>query len=196
MGDDPVDVLRNRAKLDCPPVQFMNQVHGDRVVVIDSISTHEPTADALVTQVRGIALAVMVADCIPLLLWDLAQTTVGVVHVGRRGLVNAIALKTVEIMRELGAVDLQAELGPSICGGCYEVGEDIYAEVLADHPEAASQTPKGTFALDLPQALISQLRSQGINPRESRECTVEDDNYFSYRRDGVTGRTAGLIWRN
>ena len=121
VGDIAADVARNRAVLTAlhGPVQFMNQVHGNRVVVIEEVTDVVPTADALVSGIPGITLAVMVADCIPLLLTS--KQAIAAVHVGRRGLVNNVALKTIEVMREMGAQDISAIIGPAICGSCYEV---------------------------------------------------------------------------
>lgn len=169
----------------------MNQVHGDGVFEITSI-IDEPTSDALITTVPGIALAVLVADCIPLLLTS--QTVVGAVHVGRRGLVNSIALKTIEAMKKLGAGQIHAQLGPSICRGCYEVGQDLADEIHQTHPAATAITTSGSPSLDLPQALIADLVSVGITYEASGICTVENEQYFSYRRDIITGRTAGVVW--
>ena len=169
----------------------MNQVHGDDIFDITSI-IDEPTCDALITTVPGIALAVLVADCIPLLLTS--QTVVGAVHVGRRGLVNSIALKTIEAMKKLGAGQIHAQLGPSICRGCYEVGGDLADEIHQTHPAATAITTSGSPSLDLPQALIADLVSVGITYEASGICTVENEQYFSYRRDNITGRTAGVVW--
>jgi polyphenol oxidase len=93
VGDDAADVLRNREVVSAihGPVQFMNQVHGNRIAIIEEITDEAPTADALVTGIPGITLAVMVADCIPLLLTS--KEAVAAVHVGRRGLVNSVAIK-------------------------------------------------------------------------------------------------------
>ena len=173
----------------------MNQTHGNTVAVVDGISSHEPNADALVTTEMGIALGVLVADCIPLLLWDEIEHIVAAVHVGRRGLLNEIALKTVNVMNSLGAERVQGILGPSICGKCYEVGADIYEEVSSAFPAARAMTPEGTLSLDLPAALSRELSQIGVKIARSPICTVENSNFFSYRRDGVTGRQAGLIWQ-
>lgn len=194
VGDDALTVAKNRALVQTPPAIFMNQVHGDTVVVIDGATTLEITADAIITQERNIALSVMVADCIPLLLWDEKEGTVGAVHVGRRGLVHAIAAKTVLLMKELGAGNLRGVMGPSICGSCYEVGEDIFEEVVATYPEAASRSHSGKFALDLPKALEVELINHGVAIERTNICTCEDANYFSYRRNAITGRQAGFIW--
>lgn len=185
--------MRNREllALKTGPLQFMNQVHSDEVVHITQ-PIDDPTCDALITTVPGIALAVMVADCIPLLLTS--STVVGAVHVGRRGLVHSIAIKTVEAMKKLGADQIHAQLGPSICGRCYEVPQELHDEVCKSHPAAAALTSVGMPALDLPRALIADLISAGVSYEASPICTLEDDQYFSYRRHNITGRTAGAIW--
>ena len=194
VGDIAADVLQNRGVLTelHGPMQFMDQVHGHRVAVIEKVTDVAPTADALVTGIPGITLAVMVADCIPLLLTS--KQAVAAVHVGRRGLVNNVAIKTIEVMREMGARDISAIIGPAICGSCYEVSADIHQEVVSNFPMADSRTNAGTLALDLPRALNAVLQSAGISVDPSQSaCTVEDADLFSYRRDGVTGRQAGLV---
>jgi len=193
VGDDLETVMKNRAILAAltGPTQFMNQVHGDRIALIEEVTDEIPTADALVTGIPGISLAVMVADCIPLLLSS--EESVAAVHVGRKGLVNEVTRKSISLMRDMGATKITAHLGPSICGSCYEVSEDIFHEVIAVHPAAKSQTPGGTFALDLPKALIEVLNDEGVQVINEFACTVESQDYFSYRRDGVTGRQAGVI---
>ena len=189
VGDDPVAVAANRALLG--NAQFMNQVHGNDVVVIDQVLDHEPTCDALITTSAGVALAVMVADCIPLLL--ISEKIVAAVHVGRAGLVNKVALKAIEQMRVLGASDIHAILGPSICGKCYEVPLHMQQEVVATHPASLSTTYQGTPALDLSAGLIAELIAQGLTYEASPICTQEDPLYFSHRRDNPTGRFAGVV---
>ena len=193
VGDADRDVLANRAVLEGEygPIQYMNQVHGDRVAIIETVTDEYPTVDSLVTGIPGITLAVQVADCIPLLLHS--THAVAAVHVGRKGLVNAVTVKTLEIMRAMGAMDIKAIIGPSICGPCYEVSQEIYDEVTAIHPTAASQTARGTVSLDLPAALRTLLESEAITIVDESRCTVEDFNLYSYRRDGVTGRQVGII---
>jgi YfiH family protein len=193
VGDSELVVAQNRLIADkyFTPVQYMNQVHGNRIAIIEEQSDEAPTADALVTGIPGVTLGVMVADCIPLLL--ISKEVVGAVHVGRKGLMNAITSITIELMRDMGATSIQAVMGPSICGRCYEVSADIYHEVIAEHPKSKSSTSSGTFALDLPAALRSVLENESIPIVDQFSCTVEDPELFSYRRDGVTGRQAGLI---
>jgi YfiH family protein len=134
----------------------------------------------------------MVADCIPLILTS--REVVAAVHVGRRGLINQVANKTIEVMREMGGAEISATIGPAICGICYEVSEDVHQEVVSQFPLADSRTRSGSVALDLPRALAGALESLGvsINPIIGR-CTVEESDLFSYRRDGITGRQAGLV---
>ena len=189
VGDDPVAVASNRSQLG--KTQFMNQVHGSEIVVIDQILEQDPTCDALITTTRGISLAVMVADCIPLLL--ISKEAVGAVHVGRAGLINKVALKALHQMRMLGAIEVHAILGPSICGQCYEVPFQMQQDVIADHPRAFATTRHGTPALDLPAALIADLSAQGVTYEASTICTMEDPLYFSHRLRNPTGRFAGVV---
>jgi len=193
VGDDAQTVAHNRELLAkvTGPVQFMNQVHGNEVVQVKTL-IDDPTADAIITTVTGIALAVMVADCIPLLLSS--TSVVGAVHVGRRGLMNSVAIKAVEAMRALGAGQIHAQLGASICGRCYEVPQELADEVSAKHPLATSLTNNLTPALDLPRALIADLVAMGVTYEASPICTLENDEYFSYRRHNITGRNAGVVW--
>lgn len=189
VGDDPSAVTANRAVLG--DTQFMNQVHGNEVVVVDQVLEHEPTCDALITTTKGIYLAVMVADCIPLLL--ISPEAVAAVHVGRVGLVNKVAIKALHHMRTLGAIKVHAVLGPSICGKCYEVPFQMQQDVIADYPRALSTTHQGTPGLDLPAGLIADLTAEGVSYEASGICTKEDPLYYSHRRDNPTGRFAGVV---
>ena len=195
VGDDHATVLANRARLESDlalPIQFMDQVHGKAVATIDRQIILPPTADALLTQSAGIGLAVMVADCIPLLL--ASTQAVAAVHVGRKGLMNKVALEAIQEMRSHGASDIAAVVGPSICGNCYEVSQDVHDDVVKSFTLAASKTREGGFALDLSRALIDQLQHLGVKVIDEGRCTVEDKNLYSYRRDGVTGRQVGVVW--
>jgi hypothetical protein len=194
VSDVSKDVQANRALLASKygPVQYMDQAHGSRIAIIESVTDEAPTADALVTGIAGVTLAVMVADCIPLLLTS--EEAVAAVHVGRRGLANGVAVKTVELMQEMGAKKIRAVLGPAICGRCYEVSQEVHDEVVALHPLATAQTASGTPALDLPKALKACLAAVGISEISDLQiCTVESADHFSYRRDGLTGRQVGLV---
>ena len=191
--DDAKTVARNREVIEQAhgKTVYMNQVHGNNVEVISKALDQVLTCDGLVTNVAGITLAVLVADCIPLLLSS--QSVVAAVHVGRRGLINGIAAKSVAIMRELGADEITAPLGPSICGPCYEVDQATYDQVIATHPGAASKTSTGTPSLDLPAALVADLAKLSIQCVVDSRCTREDEDLFSYRKSHRTGRQAGLI---
>ena len=195
VGDDHATALANRTLLEVElgfPIQFMDQVHGSVVASIGSEIVATPTADALLTQAKGIGLAVMVADCIPLLLSN--SKSVAAVHVGRKGLMNEVAMGAIQAMRAIDPSEITAIVGPSICGRCYEVSQDVFDEVSGKFPLSASQTRDGGIALDLSRALIAQLQASGVLVIDEGRCTVEDGNLYSYRRDGVTGRQAGVVW--
>lgn len=193
VGDVPALVAKNRQLIvdEFGPTQFMDQVHGNTVAVIEEVVDPVPTADALVTGIPGIALAVMVADCIPLLL--ASSTSVAAVHVGRKGLLNGVTESALDVMRAMGADQISAHIGPAICGDCYEVSEEIFAEVTSLHPASASRSPSGAPTLDLLAGLREVLRNNSVSVSEEVKCTVEDSQLFSYRRDGVTGRQIGVI---
>jgi YfiH family protein len=195
VGDTPEAVASNRALITAKfgPTQYMNQVHGNRVAIIEEVTEEIPTADALVTGIPGITLAVMVADCIPLLFKS--SYAVAAVHVGRKGLLNRVAEKAIDVMREISDSGISAIIGPAICGKCYEVSDEIFNEVTKGHPDSASQTASGTPSLNLISALISDLQKLGITDIDNQShCTLEHDDLYSYRRDGATGRQAGLVW--
>lgn len=195
VGDNRETVELNRQVLSQEigrPIQFMNQVHGNTVALVDELTQAPPTADALVTTKPHIALAVMVADCIPLLLEN--QGSIAAVHVGRKGLLNGVSRSALATMRDLDSSPITAMIGPSICGRCYEVSEDVFEEVTSVFPQSKSQTKYGGFALDLAAALTYELESHGVRVLDRSSCTVEDRSLYSYRRDGVTGRQVGLIW--
>jgi len=193
VGDDPADVERNRDKLRERVGEFavMSQVHGDTVVVVDKVPAEIPVADALITSNPNLALVVMVADCIPLLLRS--EKLVAAVHVGRAGLMNSIAIKTVAKMRALGAMQISGSIGPAICGSCYEVPQELHDQVSAAHPLASGKTRIGTPALDLPRALIAALAAVDVPVEISAGCTLEDESSFSFRRNNITGRQGGVI---
>lgn len=201
VGDDPEDVRRRRrdleraAGLDGRGFQYMNQVHGDAVAVIDPGPVDPaPTADAMVS--RGAPLAVMVADCVPVVLVGSAgaEPVFGAVHAGRPGVAAGVVTAAVARMRDLGATGIRAWIGPSVCGRCYEVPARMRDEVAAVVPGTWSTTFRGTPGLDLPAGVRLQLESAGVAADFSGGCTYEDGGLFSYRRDRRTGRFAGLVW--
>jgi len=209
VGDDGAAVLRRRTQLEHAAgvaprrFQYMNQVHGNEVsLVVESGSAAEPgavapqapTADALVS--LGGPLAVMVADCIPLVLVGAGASgpVLAAVHAGRPGLFSGVIPAAVEQMRASGAEDIRAWLGPSVCGNCYEVPAELRDEVADLLPSAWSTTTWGTPALDLPAGAASQLAALGVPIEYRGPCTLENESLFSYRRDSRSGRFAGLVW--
>lgn len=200
VGDSPRDVARNReilAELISLPINqifFMNQVHGNSVAIIDrqSDSSVAPSADALFTSVTGFALVTLIADCTPLLLRS--DRAVAAVHVGRKGLMAEVLESTLRVFHKFGIPnnDITGEIGPSICRDCYQVDLETYQDVVAHHPAAA--TDETRRCLDVAGGLAARLTSAGIEYRASNLCVRHTPGYFSYRRDEVTGRQAGVIW--
>ncbi|WP_104045310.1 polyphenol oxidase family protein [Arthrobacter sp. ZGTC412] len=199
VGDNPAEVGRRRADLERAigvvphGLRFMNQVHGTTVAVMDQ-SNDGPEADAMVS--HGLPLAVMVADCIPVLLAGESADgpVLAAVHAGRPGLAGGVIPAAVGTMESLGASGIRAWLGPSICGNCYEVPAAMQAEVAAVVPAARSTTTWGTPGLDLPAGARSQLERLGISVDYCGPCTLETASLFSYRRNKNTGRFAGVVW--
>ena len=206
VGDDPSAVRANRelaAKslgLDPARVVWMNQVHGRSVAVVDGPWDPDgpvPEVDAVVTAQPGLALAVLVADCTPVLLADPVAGVVAAAHAGRPGLIAGVVPAAVEAMRAQGARPerIRAVLGPAVCGLCYEVPEAMRAQVAQAVPEAWSTTSWGTPAVDVPAGVRAQLAALGVTMVEKTAvCTLESADHFSYRRDRVTGRFAGYVW--
>lgn len=198
-GDRIADALAELSSALDVVVARASQVHGDDVVTIggegDRDDGRVPVADGLVTVRRRTALMVRVADCVPVLLADVAAGVVGVAHAGRRGVQLDVVTRTVERMRALGAADVHAWIGPHICGGCYEVPDEMRAEVAAVVPETYAETTWGTPSLDLGAGVAAQLAAADVAVSVVGGCTLEDDRYHSYRRDGQeSGRLAGLVW--
>jgi YfiH family protein len=199
VGDNPADVRVRRQELErsagMPPgsLLFMNQVHGTAVEVMEAGSA-APEADAMVSQ--GLPLAVMVADCIPVVLVGQAPggPVLAAVHAGRPGMAAGVIPAAVARMRAMGAAGIQAWLGPSICGACYEVPAGLRDEVAAAVPAAWSTTSWGTPGLDLPAGARAQLETADVEVLYSGPCTLENEDLFSYRRNKDTGRFAGLVW--
>ncbi|MYZ05792.1 peptidoglycan editing factor PgeF [Streptomyces sp. SID2999] len=205
VGDDPGAVRTNReltAKalgVDPAMVVWMNQVHGAGVAVVDAPWGERPVpeVDALVTARRGLALAVLTADCVPVLLADPVAGVVAAAHAGRPGMLAGVVPAAVRAMTELGAEPgrIVARTGPAVCGRCYEVPEAMRAEVVAAEPATHAETSWGTPAVDVSAGVHAQLDRLGVRDREqSPVCTRESDDHFSYRRDRSTGRLAGYVW--
>jgi YfiH family protein len=205
VGDDADAVRTNRElaakSLGADPAQvvWMNQVHGADVAVVDEPWGDRPVpeADAIVTAERGLALAVLTADCTPVLLADPVAGIVAAAHAGRPGMVAGVVPAAVRAMIELGAEPsrIVARTGPAVCGRCYEVPEEMRAEVAAVEPAAYAETSWGTPAVDVSAGVHAQLGRLGVRDREqSPVCTLESEDHFSYRRDRTTGRLAGYVW--
>lgn len=200
VGDVGADVVANRARvaaslgLDTEHVLYARQVHGTTVVQADGPwAAGPPEADALVTRTPGLALAVLVADCVPVVLTS-PDGVVGVAHAGRRGMDAGVVGAAVAAMRDLGARQLHAVLGPSVCARCYEVPRQLRDDVATRHPLAASVAWSGSPALDVAAGVLDQLAGCD-SVRQLPGCTAERPDVFSYRRDGVTGRFAGVAWQ-
>ena len=216
--------LAQVAKLPAAQVVWMHQVHGTRVITVTGGSAttpevpghappaevpgHAPTSgvagrgvrhesDGIVTAAAGLGLAVLVADCVPILAGDPVAGVIAAVHAGRRGAAGGIALRALEQMITTGASPgtTHVLLGPAICGGCYEVPAQLRDEVEAALPGSACTTDRGSPGLDLRAGLARQLRAAGVGSVviDSR-CTYTDPDLFSHRRGAPTGRFAGLVW--
>lgn len=201
----PGDLLAARRevaeRIACPfeTWHLMQQVHGGEVA---EVTTGTATGaelrgvDALVTACPDRPLVVQIADCVPVLL--AGPRGVAAAHAGRAGVVHGIVGRTVRRLVGSGdAVDgIRAVIGPAIGGCCYEVPLQLREEVAATCPAARATTRWGTPSLDLPAAVEAQLRDAGV-ARVARvgACTLEDEHYFSHRRDPGAGRQAGIVVR-
>ncbi|MER5944625.1 peptidoglycan editing factor PgeF [Streptomyces sp. NPDC001904] len=206
VGDDRDAVLRNRElaarELGLEParVVWMNQVHGPDVAVVDgpwATDADIPSVDALVTARPGLALAVLTADCTPVLLADPDAGVVAAAHAGRPGMVAGVVPAAVEAMVKLGAEPgrIVARTGPAVCGRCYEVPAGMRAEVAGIEPAAYAETSWGTPAVDVTAGVHAQLERLGVRDRRSSPvCTLESHDHFSYRRERTTGRLASYVW--
>jgi len=182
---------------------LVHQVHGTDVLVVDESLADAPAgplpvADALVTRMPGIGLAVRVADCVPVALADPVAGVIAVAHAGRVGLLAGVLPAAVAAMAGLGAdpARMNAWIGPHICGACYEVPEDMARSAQAQLPGITAVTSWGTPSLDLGAAAAAQLATMGVAAVERRDpCTRESPDLFSHRGDGpATGRQIGLVW--
>lgn len=204
VGDDPHAVAANRKRLAAAiglaedRVIWMNQVHGDRVVLVDG-PRDAPVdgTDAMVTTTPWLALAVVTADCVPVLMADGRAGVVAAVHAGRVGAQRGVVARAVEAMLAAGAhvEDISVLLGPAVSGPNYEVPDEMAAEVDAALPGSRTTSARGTAALDLRAGIARQLRDLGIEAIDADpRCTVADRTLFSHRRDAPTGRLASLVW--
>lgn len=206
VGDATDAVARNRAQLQAQAKlpsapQWLRQVHGTRVLELDSLSVVAkvpPEADASMTTTRGVVCVVQTADCLPILLCDAAGTRVAAVHAGWRGLVNGVVEATLARFQK-PAEQMLAWLGPAIGADAFEVGDEVRDAFVDSAAEASScfrPHAPGKWHADL--ASLARLRLQRVGVTQiygGTWCTVSDaQEFFSYRRDKVTGRMATVIW--
>ena len=201
VGDDATAVLENRRRLaaalalDVERVVYMDQHHGAEVAVVEGPVDAPPPVDALITEVPDLALVAMVADCVPVLIWDADGPAIAAVHAGRPGLLAGVVPATVAALRDLGARRLRATVGPSVCARCYEVPVDLREAAAAIRPEARAISWTGTPAIDVAAGVVAQLAADAVTVDWVPGCTREDPALFSHRREGRTGRSAGVIVR-
>jgi hypothetical protein len=210
VGDDEADVAENRrrlrALLPAEPL-WLDQVHGTGVLVADGGAWATEPADAAVTSVPGVVLAVMTADCLPVLFATRDGRAVGVAHAGWRGMAAGVLERTLEALlacdgRDANPSDVVAWLGPAIGPQAFEVGPEVLEAFVAADARAASCFAPGAAAgkwfADLFGLARLRLAASGVGHVEAGGwCTVQDrSRLFSYRRDRVTGRMATLIWRD
>lgn len=182
------------------PVARMHQVHGAAVHRVvrgpdGTLDVDVPEADALVTTERGVALLARAADCVPVLLADVDAGVLAAVHAGRVGFVAGVVPAAVAAMRDLGARQLRAWVGPAVCGYCYEVPAEMRDEVAERHPAVAATTSWGTPSLDLVAGVVAQLDEAGAATEVLDVCTYTDTSTWSYRRQGAeAGRMGALVW--
>lgn len=204
VGDDPAAVAANRKRLadviGLAPrrLVWMNQVHSDRVQVVDGpVGAALDATDGVVTAIARLALVVVTADCVPVLMGDATAGVAAAVHAGRVGAQNGIVACAVEAMVSAGArpADISVLLGPAVSGRNYEVPAEMADEVEATLPGSRTVTAAGTPGLDLRAGIARQLLDLGVTAIDiDPRCTVEDRTLFSHRRDAPTGRLASLVW--
>ncbi|HTS96549.1 MAG TPA: peptidoglycan editing factor PgeF [Streptosporangiaceae bacterium] len=202
VGDDPAATVRNRqlvaaaCGLGAAGMSWMHQVHGCGVSRMIP-GQAPPTADAMFTDAPDLALGVLVADCAPVLIADPVARLVGAAHAGRDGMAAGVVPALVAALTGAGADPgrMHAVIGPAICGACYEVPAQLRDQVAAAVPAAGSVTAAGTAGIDIRAGVETQLAAAGVGQVSGdRRCTAETADLYSYRRDGRTGRFAGLIW--
>jgi YfiH family protein len=184
------DVTRER-------LLFMDQCHSADVARADGPwrGGTAPRVDAVVTSRDDLALGALSADCVPVLLADPVSGVVAAVHAGRPGMVARVVDHAVDALVDAGAdpAETVAVVGPSVCGRCYEVPEGMRAEAAAVSPPSATVSWTGTPAIDVAAGVVDQLTGRGIRVTWVPGCTRESPDLYSYRRDGATGRFAGIV---
>ena len=199
VGDNPIHVAQNRQMLNqflpSEPV-WLNQVHG--INVVDAANTDcVPDADASFTTRKNVVCVTMTADCLPILVCDSAGTAVASIHAGWRSLCDGVIEATIAKM-QTNSSDLMAWLGPAIGPNAFEVGAEVREQFMAKDAKAelAFKQHNDKYLADIYQIATQRLNNLGITQiYGGGECTFTDEKrFFSFRRDGATGRMATLIW--
>lgn len=207
VNDEPPAVATNRARLlealnriaSCENAQWLNQVHGITVIEAEADADKRlgfvPDADAVTTTQKGLPCVVMTADCLPVFFTDKQGTRVAVAHAGWRGLCDGVLEATLACFDN--PKDVLCYLGPAIGPEAFEVGAEVRAAFVAKHAEASDAfvlQANGKYLADI--YALARLRLKGVaGIYGGSDCTVSDkDRFFSYRRDGQTGRLASVIW--
>ncbi len=194
-NDNPLHVRKNRQilqeKFSLKRLVFMDQIHSNKCEVISNFN-QTPTCDAIITNKSNLTLCVLVADCIPLLFYDKNNHAIAAIHAGRAGVFGQIAKEALQTMNKhygTKASQIRAILGPSIKQCCYELSGEVLKYAKENY---FSHVRKNR--LDIRGILLSQLENLGVFDIEDvSTCTCCDENYFSYRKDGITGRNAGIV---
>jgi YfiH family protein len=204
VGDDAVRVATNRAALarrcDLTAVVYLNQVHGIGVVTVAAAKVTEPTADAVCTTVARLGCAVLTADCLPVVIAARDGSWVGVAHCGWRGLADGVLPALIDAL-PVPTARLVAYVGPGIGAARYEVGENVRTAFARWGDEALqrgfrSAAVPGKYCADLEALVRWQLHRAGLDEVHGGGfCTSRDPRFYSYRRDGATGRFATVVWR-
>jgi len=207
VGDVDADVRENRRRLlqitGLADIRWLKQVHGSSVVKmepqVDPVDDQGSAlvADAQWTDSTGIGLAILSADCFPVVIADASGSVVGIAHCGWRGAVSGV-LKSLVVAMRCRSARLNAWMGPGICKQCYEVGPDVVARLDARVSKnvLVAGPRRDRWFLDLPGYLEILLQELGIERIfRSPSCSYQDENLYSFRRDKVTGRVATIVWR-
>lgn len=208
VNDAKQNVINNHKKLaikhnyEYKNLIHMKQIHSDIVHIVDANDNFDnpPTCDALITNKKNIPLMVMVADCTPVILYDAKKNVIAVAHVGRVGAFKNIIKKTINKMiseYKCDTKDLKVSIGASICKNCYEVGIEIYQEAQKLDLQYAIQIKNDKYYLDVAKIISSQLNDTNIKNNKIntlKDCSIcNNKEYYSYRKEGQTGRFAGVI---
>ena len=208
VNDDRTRVITNHKTLaikhnyNFQNLVHMKQIHSDIVHIVQKEDNFEnpPTCDALITNKKNIPLMVMVADCTPVLFYDEIKSVIGVAHAGRQGAFSNIVKKVILSFKDTfgSKVDtIKVKVGASICPSCYEVGAEINTEAISLGFHYAIMKKNNRFYLDVNAILLTQLKQCGIIDKNIdlvTECSAcNNKKYYSYRREGQTGRFAGVI---